>query len=1103
MRDFQKGCTAKAMKQTQEISACWQNASWYAALTLSERAASLHTSGDRPDPSQKAMRRLQTWKAQKAFAQETLFAERLATDAIAENDLLALLAEPLAAVQSRYLHATSTPDWLTTLREAFEADITDRKTIDPSQESIARSTPYLQPIFPLIQRGLEQIDAEIQQLCQQYPQLPFDPQEIIQILFQLLPERLLAQLSKTFVLEMHVARIRQQLHGETPAERFADFVRQLSQKEKILSLLEEYPVLARQCVVTIEQWVHYAQELVRHLCADWPDICTTFTPEHDPGTLIEIQGGSGDPHREGRSVLKLKFSSGFQLLYKPRSLATDIHFQGLLSWLNERGTQPTFRPVRLIDRGSYGWSEFIHAYSCTSRDEVARFYERQGSYLALLYALNAVDIHVENVIAAGEHPILIDLEALFHPQVGGNDPTQPYYLSLISMDQSVFRVGLLPYRIWSNKGTDGVDLSGLGGQAGQMTPQQLPQWEAAGTDQMRLIRQHIEIPVKQNRPQLNGHDIDVLDYKDHIITGFTRTYRLLQERRDELKADILPRFAHDEVRLLLRPSQQYATLLTESFHPDLLRDALERDRFFDQLWREVELRPYLARAISAERRDLLRGDIPMFTTHPDDHTIFSSDGEAFPSFFDESGLQLVEQRLQHLDEQDLARQRWIIEAALATLLVDPKQVTGKVLQVRPTHLPVSHDRLLEAANAVGKRLDQLATCNDYGASWLGMSVVNERSWGLLPTHIDLYNGTSGIALFLGYLGVLTGEMRYTTLARLALSSVRALTEQQKKYPQLINIGVFDGIGSVIYLLTHLSMLWHEPALFQEAGELVEFLASFVTKDERLDVISGSAGCIMNLLSLYTIHPSPSILDVACQCGDRLLATAQAMPAGIAWATVKHEKPLGGFAHGTSGIALSLLRLANASGQERYRQAALDALAYDRSLFLPEQQNWADLRTMPSLQGNTERDEQNNDETQKRYSPMVAWCHGAAGIGLSRLGVLPLLDDATTRNEIHVALKMIIAKGLMDNHSLCHGALGNADILLTATRLLNEQPYQQALEHLKATILDSIASSGWVTGVPLGIETPGLMSGLAGIGYGLLRLAEPEKVPSVLLVSPPG
>jgi hypothetical protein len=35
-----------------------------------------------------------------------------------------------------------------------------------------------------------------------------------------------------------------------------------------------------------------------------------------------------------------------------------------------------------------------------------------------------------------------------------------------------------------------------------------------------------------------------------------------------------------------------------------------------------------------------------------------------------------------------------------------------------------------------------------------------------------------------------------------------------------------------------------------------------------------------------------------------------------------------------------------------------------------------------------------------------------------------------------------------------------------------------------------------------VESPGLMTGLAGIGYALLRLAEPHRVPSVLGLAPP-
>jgi lantibiotic modifying enzyme len=37
---------------------------------------------------------------------------------------------------------------------------------------------------------------------------------------------------------------------------------------------------------------------------------------------------------------------------------------------------------------------------------------------------------------------------------------------------------------------------------------------------------------------------------------------------------------------------------------------------------------------------------------------------------------------------------------------------------------------------------------------------------------------------------------------------------------------------------------------------------------------------------------------------------------------------------------------------------------------------------------------------------------------------------------------------------------------------------------------------------MGVETPGLMLGIAGTGYQLLRLASPEQIPSVLLLAPP-
>ncbi|HYO13128.1 MAG TPA: lanthionine synthetase LanC family protein, partial [Thermoanaerobaculia bacterium] len=206
-----------------------------------------------------------------------------------------------------------------------------------------------------------------------------------------------------------------------------------------------------------------------------------------------------------------------------------------------------------------------------------------------------------------------------------------------------------------------------------------------------------------------------------------------------------------------------------------------------------------------------------------------------------------------------------------------------------------------------------------------------------------------------------------------------------------------------------------------------------------------------------------------------------------------ELPWGGLAHGNAGYALSLLRLAAATGDPRFRAAARDAMAYERSLFNPEVGNWRDMRSLEALRIAVRIE----DEIY-----MTAWCHGSTGIGLARLAGLPLADDAETRAEIEAALADTLKNGFGQNHSLCHGDLGNLDLLAEAARLLDETRWRPEVERLAASILDCMDERGWLCGVALGVQTPGLMTGLAGIGYGLLRLADPVRVPSVLVLEAP-
>ena len=250
----------------------------------------------------------------------------------------------------------------------------------------------------------------------------------------------------------------------------------------------------------------------------------------------------------------------------------------------------------------------------------------------MLYALEAADFHADNVIASGEHPVLIDLEALFQPRENRQTGQKQSYPGVETINHSVLRIGLLPRRVWSNEQSEGVDVSGLGGQAGQLTPSPVPQLTEIGTDQMKFSNERVPLHTSYHRPRLHDQDVDTLAYRDYVISGFTSAYHLLLAHRDELLQDILPRFTDDEIRCVLRPTQTYNILLNGSFHPNILRDALECDRLFDRLWMNVEQKPHLTRAIAAERADLWSGDIPTFTTHPGSQDLFTSTGECIAGF---------------------------------------------------------------------------------------------------------------------------------------------------------------------------------------------------------------------------------------------------------------------------------------------------------------------------------------------------------------------------------------------------------------------------------------------------------------------------------------
>jgi type 2 lantibiotic biosynthesis protein LanM len=1067
---------------------------WYHALTLTERIVEKRTSSDEAMNCQEgqlaqATKRLEQWKKQPAFLDSELFEDRLTMDGVTEQELLMLLAETMEDIQKRFMEQ-DTPVWISELQYIWETYAPGREEArlasDPEAGNPSGAPELLDVFKPLIELGCSLLRQGVEQLRDASQNLPFESATVHQLFLPNLQSHLHHAAIRALVLEMHIARLQGQLTGDTPEERFRNFLHQSSQPSHLYAFLSQYPLLARKILTIIHHWADYGLEIVQHLCNDWREICRVFAQEAELGNLVEVQTGAGDTHRGGRSVAILRFSSGFQLVYKPRALSLDQHFQELLVWVNTLGIARPLRPLTILGAENHGWVEFVQTHECSTQAEISRFYERQGYYLALLYALDAADFHHENLLAAGEHPILVDLEALFHARLGEYDPNKAGSAGQ-SIGYSVLRTGLLPSRMYIEEGKAGIDVSGLGGKEGQMTPWAVPVWKEGGTDQMRLKREHRTMSGAKNRPGLPGQDVETTDYIPDILKGFTEMYRLLVSHQEEWITQILPRFEHDEVRVILRATRTYGLLLSESYHPEHLRDAFEHERLFDHLWDGVSFMPHLHRVIVAERKDMMQGDVPYFTTQAGSRDIFTSQGERIADFCSASGMECVKRRIKKMDESDLTLQQWIIRASLVTTLMGDKRAP-RVSFPSSSSLTVNREQLMQAAEAVGERLNTLAIRGERGANWLGIDAVTESEdgvvWQLQASSLGLYDGLAGIILFLSYLGKVTGEARYLDLADLALLSLEEQIETGKKFKVPQGMGAFTGPGSLIYLFSHLSVLRGETSFLQQAQDLVEEVEPLVEKDKQLDIIAGSAGSIACLLALYHLAPSPRTLEVAIRCGDHLLAHAHELEGGLGWYTIRQNKGTAGFSHGAAGIALSLFQLAEASQQDRFHQAALAALAFEQSLFSAEEGNWARI----------------SEQGELDYP--VSWCHGAPGVGLARLAALRYHDDAQIRQEIQVALETTLTKGFGNNQSICHGDLGNLETVLIATQMLGTPRYHEELKRLTALIYDGIQEHGWVTGVPLGVETPGLMSGLAGIGYELLRLAAPESVPSVLLLAPP-
>jgi lantibiotic modifying enzyme len=397
----------------------------------------------------------------------------------------------------------------------------------------------------------------------------------------------------------------------------------------------------------------------------------------------------------------------------------------------------------------------------------------------------------------------------------------------------------------------------------------------------------------------------------------------------------------------------------------------------------------------------------------------------------------------------------------------------------------SDERFLAAAESICTRVVREAVWHAGRCSWVGATENTEAPWRSEYRALgrDLYRGTAGVGLALAQFAATTGDGAARRTAVGALRHAAAGEPYRRD-------GLHAGAAGIAWATARAAVLLDEEELLGAARSALAGVPAPDAPRRRADITSGGAGVIVGLLALAGPLADPSLVEHAAVDGERLIAASRADRHGCSWPLLGTRGPqrLCGLAHGASGIGWALAELFAATGDERFRDCALGACAFERSWLDMRTGTWPDLRIPGQRRG-----------AWRLPAPTTGtWCHGEAGIALARLRMATLVgQDTDLHQDAANALETCrrrVARALpypIEDLSLCHGLGGTADVLLTAGLV------QIALRLGQVAVERNAGDGEWPCSTPG--WAPGLFLGETGIASLLLRLHEP-KAPSLLEIS---
>lgn len=886
-------------------------------------------------------------------------------------------------------------------------------------------------------------------------------------------------LLRSLLDELHHRRDAGFLSAATSEARFDEFSAWITSEAGVTVFANRHDGALAAAHRAVTSAGRVAEEAFRRIEADRGALAREF-PGLDPESPVRLLGiGGGDTHRGGRSVGVVEFVDGQRVVYKPRSVGTDTAWNGLLGDLRNLGVAD-LRPLRCLDRGRYGYTEFVQADPPGAPD--VAYLDDIGTLTAVLHLANGSDMHHENVITSGGRAVVVDTETVLTPRpvvAESYDDGAASKVAKTRITDSVLGIGILPNLVKVPGREQALDIGAVGYAPGQTGPYRSLLLVDAGRDDMRTTLAHASTTVASANPVLD-RDGDVRAVREPIRDAFRRTLERAAARRADVQRAFVERFEGTEVRYVHAPTMFYAQLLRMATHPDLLED--ERARA--AVMYRVALREGAAATSLAdlEFAELLNGDVPYFWCDADGRDLHNAKGAPVPSFFVESPLERVRQRIAGLELDAIEEQSTLLDLAFVNRL--PREAERTVLATGTRHDAARPNRRrgreasARAHRAASRIADSVVSSPDpaHPATWIGPQVTTSDQAQWLPGTLgyDLYGGSTGVALFLAASAAVNGDERVAAVAERVFAPIERQLVDRQVDPTAVSGGGMTGMGGTVWALSRSRRLLAGTGLRPERqdpgadGVLLQRLAESVQTDTSADFTSGLAGTLAAALDIEGGSQSPSTDVIAERLCSVLRIPADGRPRYT------------GYAHGTAGILRPLLAWADSRDDERARDLGGRLLA--------------ELVSARHDDGEYPR-QFDGDPAERSW----AWCHGAPGILLGLLGARESLPEHVPDSLLRPLVTSSVERALGNNPTLCHGDAGTLDILAEAAEVLGDDVLASTVDDAFATLLDD----GLLVGRRRDSKydhTDSLMVGTAGIGWTLLRHAADRHLPSVLSLS---